>query len=127
MPAEVPKDKSHRQRAQDQITQLRLIAGIPPILDQSLEAHLSKAGVIRYVLPGLGGEDARDRLEQITGEVFPADVLDRVEKLIDARLLSVERAVGRLEKAEVIIEPGAELGDLLWLGDWSCAGRAGSF
>ena len=116
VPAEVAKDEKNRQRAQDQITQLRLIAGIPPILDQSLEAHLGKAGVVRYVLPGLGGEDAGDGLEQVAGEVLPADILDRVEKLIDARLLGVERAAGRLEKAEVIIEFGAELGDLLWLG-----------
>ena len=79
--------------------------------------------VLRHICPGIVGVETRNRLKQGGGEVLPADVLDFVEQIVDAKIARVDRPFRRGKKPEMIIQFGAITSRLLGLRWCSRGGR----
>ncbi len=86
---------------------------LPPPLDHGARTVERELCICGDGFPSLRREDARDGLEEIVGEVFPSDILDRVEKLIDAGMRGVEGCPRGGQNAEVIIQLRPQLCSLL--------------
>ncbi len=116
-PGEDAERKRKRGRHGGQVHQLLLLVAnvVPPVLHDNSEPARGKAGVIAHVDIGLGGVNARRRLEKARCEHLPADILDRAQLLFDAKTRGVERASRRCQQSEMIIQLGAELRGLLGL------------
>ena len=97
----------------------------PPIGDQVTNTVRSVRYILRHICPGIVGVETRNRLKQGGGEVLPADVLDFVEEVVDAKIARVHRRFRRGKKPEVIIQFGAIASRLLGLR-WRSRGGRGS-
>ena len=115
-----PPDERQRQPEQSRFERnarhLLAVADIlPPIGNEVADPARRQREILRQLRPSLEGINAGDRLQEVGRKILSANVLDGVDKIIDAQMGGVDRGPTCGKQAEMVVELGATERDLVGL------------